>query len=191
VEGNLNGEKQPEQWKLRQIPPQQWKLRQIPPQQRKLRQIPPQQTYSKNNRSLSESDIPKDVDPQFGKILNLLENLGKKVQQINEKMERIKEDREREREEQRYSVDMSQTDLSQILDQDENLMIPPQTTIMERFTGEQEEYSVIQDRQKDIRNDLMMEQARQRVHELEQQQLMTSVGHGSNYTTIQPQIDHN
>jgi hypothetical protein len=37
----------------------------------------------------------------------------------------------------------------------------------------------------------MMEQARQRVHELEQQQLMASVGHGSNYTTIQPQINHN
>jgi hypothetical protein len=70
-------------------------------------------------------------------------------------------------------------------------MIPPQTTIMERFTGEQEEYSVIQDRQNDIRNDLNMEQARQRVHELEQQQLMASVGHGSNYTTIQPQINHN
>jgi hypothetical protein len=81
-------------------------------------------------RSLSENNIPEEVDPIFKKMLALLESLGKQVHLINERMEKFEEERLRDKEENLYSVDMSQIDVNQVFEQKENTV---QNEILPQF----------------------------------------------------------
>jgi uncharacterized protein Yka (UPF0111/DUF47 family) len=81
-------------------------------------------------RSLSENNIPEEVDPIFRKMLALLESLGKQVHLINERMEKFEEERLRDKEENLYSVDMSQIDVNQVFEQKENTV---QNEILPQF----------------------------------------------------------
>jgi hypothetical protein len=142
------------------------------------------------NRSLSENNIPGDVDPQFQKILILLENLGRQVRKIDDRMERFEEDRQKEKEEYQYSVDMSQVDISQIMNQKEDeeqnhqisqiLPTIPQIPAQPQMMNPQ----VMNYQQR-------MDQCHQKTNEVEQQQQYAPAYKGQTYEVMQPQVAQN
>jgi hypothetical protein len=100
-------------------------------------------------------------------------------------MERFEEDRQKEKEEYQYSVDMSQVDISQIMNQKEeevqNSQIPqilpstPQIAAQPQMSNPQ----VMNYQQR-------MEQCHQKAYEVEQQQQYASAYNGQTYEVMQP-----